>query len=265
VTTMLLVDPAREDPASGGTRMLPTEIWYPATDDTRDLPKNELFDFFQGKAPLLSPVLKAAFGADLLAANKIFQNFAVRDARGRDGKFPLVVFSHGNGGLRMQNAFWAEHLASHGYIVAAPDHTGNCAVTFINGKLIPFADSDEGRTLAAKFRPQDVSFVIDTMTHMHKGGDSRFTGRIDLDHIAVSGHSFGGYTSTWVADEDPRVDVIIPMAGVAKDRQGCKIPALILFAAEDDTLGNEGVARIRQYYAACQGPRYSVEFVNAGH
>ena len=42
-----------------------------------------------------------------------------------DGRYPLVVFSHGSGGVRFQSYFLAEWLASHGYLVAAPDHAGD--------------------------------------------------------------------------------------------------------------------------------------------
>src|SRR5262249_56282777 len=50
---------------------------------------------------------------------------AVRDAGPRPGSYPLVMFSHGFGGHRRQSTFLCTHLASHGYVVAACDHTGN--------------------------------------------------------------------------------------------------------------------------------------------
>ncbi|NOY26608.1 MAG: hypothetical protein GXP62_12105, partial [Oligoflexia bacterium] len=33
---------------------------------------------------------------------------------------PVLVFSHGHGGMRWQSFFLTEHLASHGFIVVAP-------------------------------------------------------------------------------------------------------------------------------------------------
>ena len=48
VTTMLFVDHSRTDEATKGPRSLMTEIWYPATDDSKDLPKNRLLDFYLG-------------------------------------------------------------------------------------------------------------------------------------------------------------------------------------------------------------------------
>jgi dienelactone hydrolase len=266
VTTMLFVDHARTDAYTKGPRSLMTEIWYPATDDTRGLPKNKLSDFFlKGANPAFAVVIKLAFNADMEQADRNFQNMAVRDARVRDGVFPLVLFSHGNGGMRFQNAFWCEHLASHGYIVAAPDHTGNCCITSIDGNLFMFNDNQEGREQSAEDRPKDIRFLIDVMDRLNKGGDSRFLGKIDLEHIAVAGHSFGGYTSTLVADTEPRVDCIVPMAGVARTREKYDCPAMVLVATEDDTINLEGNERVRKYYEDSTAPRYMVEFVNAGH
>lgn len=265
VTTMLFVDHLRPG-AAGEPRSLPTEIWYPAADETRGLPKNHLLDFFgKGKFPEMAVVFQIAAKADLMALDRTFRNFAVRDARPCDGLFPLVLFSHGNGGIRSQSVFLCEHLASHGYIVVAPDHTGNSLITAVNGTVVIFNDTDEGRQDSSKQRPADLSFLIDTMDRLNKGGDSRFFGRIDIEHIAVTGHSFGGFTSTWMADTDPRVDAIIPMAGVARTRTRYDCPALVLMASEDDTLGIEGNNRIRQYYEESKGPKYFVEFKNGGH
>jgi hypothetical protein len=55
------------------------------------------------------------------------------------------------------------------------------------------------------------------------------------------------------------------MAGVAREKVKCTAPVLILMASEDNTIKAEGNARVRQYYEECTGPRYLVEFLNAGH
>jgi predicted dienelactone hydrolase len=264
VTTLQFSDPARTEVLTGKARALLTEIWYPAAEETRELPKNRLLDFIlRGTNPSVGLLLKLAFDIDLEEMDKSFQNFAVRDARIRDGKYPLILFSHGNGGLRFQNAFLCEHLASHGYIVAAPDHTGNAAVTFVDGQPIRF--NEQGRDQAAKDRPLDIRFLIDEFTRLNQGADSRFLERIDLDNIGVTGHSFGGYTSTWAADTDLRVKAIAPMAGVARERVNYDCPVLVLMATEDKTMGLDGNANIRRYYEESKGPRYFVEFKNAGH
>jgi dienelactone hydrolase len=266
VTTMILTDEARTDAMTGDPRQLVTEIWYPATDDARGKPKNTLIDFTGGSAnSAMAGLLKMAFQVDIAEMNKTFQNIAVRDADARDGVYPLILFSHGNGGLRYQGAFWCEHMASHGYIVMAPDHTGNAAVTVIGSKIVPYLSTDEAREQSAVDRPKDLSFLIGAMESMNKESGNRFAGKVDLEHVGVAGHSFGGYTSTWIADQDARVDAISPWAGVAKTRLNYECPAMVLVGTEDDTMGIGGNERIRAYYDESKGPRYLVEFLNAGH
>lgn len=265
VTTIQVVDPERTDAMTHAHRMLLTEIWYPAVDNTADARRNSLKDFFPGRIQEYSLIMKIAFHVDLGTVIKTFQSKAFRDIAVRAGKWPLVLFSHGNGGMRFQDVFWCEHIASHGYIVVAPDHTGNSLITGLIGDLTPFNDSQYGRRQAALDRPKDISFLIDCMERFNRGADSRFCGKIDMDHIAVAGHSFGGYTATMVADQDARVDAIIPMAGVNKSRSRYDCPVMLLMAGEDDTIGQDGNTRIRRYYQESTGEKYLLNFINAGH
>src|SRR5262245_7469379 len=48
---------------------------------------------------------------------------AVRDAAARPGTYPLVVVSHSSGQHRRMATYLCTHLASHGYVVAALDHS----------------------------------------------------------------------------------------------------------------------------------------------
>ncbi len=266
VMTTLLTDAQRDDPATGGKRALPTEIWYPAADHAGESPRNTLLDYFGGEAkPELVLLLQVAFGVDLNAVAETFECRARRGAPAREGRFPLVLFSHGNGGLRWQNTFLCEHLASHGYIVMAPDHTGNCAVTYVKEAFVPMDASKEARERSASDRPRDISFLIDVAESWNKTADSPLAGRIDTEHIGVTGHSFGGFTSAWVAEQEPRVDAIAPIAGTSPEPPQHTLPVLLLAAAEDLTLGAERVEAVRGYYAAAKGPKYFVEFKDGGH
>ena len=49
------------------------------------------------------------------------------------GPFPVVIYSHGSGGLRYIASDYTEAIASYRYIVVAPDHTGNTAVDRLVG------------------------------------------------------------------------------------------------------------------------------------
>lgn len=167
---------AQRGPYTVGTRELIIEdedrpleltIWYPATN-----PDN---------VPLAATYRYRAFATE---------GRAIRDAAPdlANGPFPLVVFSHGSGGLRLQSLFYTEHLASYGFVVIAADHPGNTVFDRGGGTVEEFV------TIFA-LRPLDILRQITFMETLNQtAGD--FQGLLDMETIIMSGHSFGGYT-TW--------------------------------------------------------------------
>lgn len=116
----------------------------------------------------------------------------------RAGDTPVVVISHGL--ASNPEGFWkrAEHLASYGYVVVLPQHPGSDllqAERFRQGL-------SENIFLVSDFvdRPKDISFVLDVLEQRNA---SEFDGRLDLNHVGVIGHSFGGYTALAVAGAVP--------------------------------------------------------------
>ena len=264
VTRTVFVDSSRTDNFTKEPRTLVTEIWYPADDTARKQPKNKYSDFIPGGVtPELEKLLKQTYGMTAAEIDKIYWNEAVRDAKIRKGRFPLIVFSHGNGGNRHQNTFWCDYLASHGYIIVSADHTGNARMTIINGKIILYQNSE--RLKSAEDRPRDMSFLLDKLIAWDKGGDKRFAGHIDTDHAAATGMSFGSMTSIWVADKDPRFKAVIAMSGARGDHTNLTIPSLRMIGAEDNTIGAAGNAIVREHHARHTGPSYLLELKNGGH
>jgi predicted dienelactone hydrolase len=107
-----------------------------------------------------------------------------KDAEAADSeKRPLVVFSHGRGSNGLYYAWFAEFLASHGYIVAALNHyranTYDSTIAYLANKLWQ--------------RPKDISLAI-TFLLRHPV----FSPAIDPDRIGVAGHSQGGFTALWL-------------------------------------------------------------------
>ena len=91
VTTTVLVDTGRSDNVTKKFRTLVTEIWYPATDDAFFLPKNRYSDFFPGGiTPQVEKLLQQAYKRPSFEIDAVFWNYAVRDARVREGKFPCL-------------------------------------------------------------------------------------------------------------------------------------------------------------------------------
>lgn len=264
VTTTVFVDNSRTDNFTKQPRTLVTEIWYPAADEARQMPKNKYSDFTPGGVtPEIDELMKKVYKMSAAEIDKIYWNEAYRNAPVRKGRFPLVVFSHGNGGSRSQNSFWCDYLASHGYIIVSADHTGNATWTVINGKPVVFQASE--RQNSAKDRPRDVSFLLDQMISWDKGADKRFARRIDTDHSAITGMSFGSYTAHWAADQDPRFKAVIAMSGAPPSHTNLTVPSLRMLGTEDRTIGVPGNKAIRENHAMHTGPSYLLELKNGGH
>jgi predicted dienelactone hydrolase len=96
--------------------------------------------------------------------------------------YPLVVFSHGFAMSPILYSTLVEHYASRGYIVLAPEHRE------------AFDESLDGFWKALVDRPVDITRTIDYAQQLTKPG-AALAGMIDMNSIAVVGHSYGGYTA----------------------------------------------------------------------
>jgi predicted dienelactone hydrolase len=100
-----------------------------------------------------------------------------------DAGRPLLMFSHGRGSNGLYYAWFAQYLASHGYIVAALNHwranTWDSTIAYLANKLWQ--------------RPVDIGLAITFLQ-----GDPFWGSRIDAGKIGVAGHSQGGFTSLWI-------------------------------------------------------------------
>ncbi|MCE7983099.1 MAG: alpha/beta fold hydrolase [Caldilinea sp. CFX5] len=113
---------------------------------------------------------------------------ALRDAavNAAAGPYPLVIFSHGFSASAAWYSTIVEHYASYGFVVLAPEHTEHLDPEW----------SDLWR--ASIDRPRDIKQALDYAERLTaKDGD--MAGLIDMQQVAVVGHSYGGYTSLTLA------------------------------------------------------------------
>jgi dienelactone hydrolase len=266
VVSMPLVDGSRPELSTldaEDRRTLPTTIWYPAAEEARTARKAV-------RGELLPPPIYTLLANAGAPGVLDVETNSVIDARiASDGPFPLIVFSHGNGGLGVQSYFLTEFLASHGYIVVCPDHTGNALMTQLPGGVVvgqggeTDADGTPIYTTALADRVADVSFLVDALTDLDAGDpDGRFMGAVDLEHVGLTGHSFGGLTTLLGMDGDSRFDVGAPMAPAAPDRSTFSRPVMYFWATQDQTLP---FAPVQANYDSLSGPRMLVSVTDAGH
>ncbi|MFT4658335.1 MAG: putative dienelactone hydrolase [Candidatus Aldehydirespiratoraceae bacterium] len=184
---------------------------------------------------------------------------ATADQISPDGPFPLVVYSHGSGGLRFFHSDYTETLASHGYVVVSADHAGNTTVDGVLGT------SDDSATIAYN-RPRDIQVMIDEMLNPESIETVGFVASVDPEQIAVSGHSLGGYATYAVVSgmgneagtivPDDRIGALIPHAPalgdgdpessllVAEQLANVDVPTLVMVGTADEaTPGTPNVDR----------------------
>ncbi len=221
-------------------RTLRTMVWYPAAATEEDaFPLYKYIQIMVGTAKKNPPIAPG-------------------------GPWPLILFSHGNQGIKEQSFFMTEFLASKGYIVISPDHELNTLFDYESSAMPEVAIQ----------RARDLSATIDRFESPLPSDPAWFSDSVDLNHIGATGHSFGGYTSlmiggtqilitdevlaeceaqssfscnmlldvgiTAIDNYDPRVSAVLPMApggyplfgpeGMASH----KVPTLILCGNADE-------------------------------
>ena len=212
-------DAARHEPTSADLatrRELLVYVWYPATAHT-GTPAPYL-DPDQSKLSGMSGVFGPAWKmvqAGAIATHTLLNAKLAPTHR----PFPVLIFSPGLGGPTAGYTFLLEDLASHGYIVAAVEHTHVTApVAFPDGRTAALdfslggprlADDDEVDVVSREMRAvdlcaADLQFVLDEMTKLDREKGSQFFGKIDTQNVGVLGQSVGGRVAVRACQRDAR-------------------------------------------------------------
>ncbi len=117
-----------------------------------------------------------------------FSPMAAGGAAIAPGRHPLLLLSHGTGGMNLNHHTLAAAMARAGYIVAAPTHPGD---NYRDRHLI----ADPRYWLE---RPRQLSVVLDALL-----ASARYGERIDRTRIGAIGHSAGGYSVAALAGLQP--------------------------------------------------------------
>jgi dienelactone hydrolase len=193
-------------------RLFPIEIWYPAAAQHAG----------QDTAPGTQDVFTVP------SDDTPLRQMAVRDAAAQPGTYPLLIFSHASGHHRRGATFLCTHLSSHGYAVAALDHSEVIAAELARG------DGETAEQKAARIeaviasRVPDVRFLLD---HLLGGAAWESEAHVDPTRIGIVGHSFGGWTALAGPEVEQRIRAVVALApgGSSRPKPGI-LPAKLTFA-----------------------------------
>ncbi len=249
-----------------GTRTLPVELWYPADESARaEMTLGRAIDSFEAGTPNETMLGDLVLAAPATCVRRTMHSAAAPAVLPGTDLFPVVVFSHCHSCTRYDMAEAAERLASHGIVVAAPDHVGNTLWDELAG-----TSASVGNPFLA-VRASDVSSVLDRLldpTASELPADLR--GRLDPARAGVMGHSFGAATTSLVVQNDDRFIAALAVAAPVSvlgpvTVTDIHVPYLFLLMREDNSVGEGGNRLIRSDYGRVGGPAALVELDDAGH
>lgn len=179
-------------------------------------------------------------------------------------KAPVILFSHGLGGSKDNNPYLGKHWAGRGYVVVFMQHAGSDSKVWQD---TPRRDRLKAMKAAASYksfqsRVKDVPAVLDQLKKWNQKGQ-KLDGRMDLERIGMSGHSFGAVTTQAVSGQnyrnqgqaftDDRIKASVAMSPSIPRRGNdddtfakVKIPWLLMTGTKDKSVINSTTPEDRQ-------------------
>ena len=280
------VDKDRPDPLAdvpGKNRELSIWVWFPAQANT-----------VAPVAPFLPPTWAKAKAADdglgtflewdmHLIQTHSFLNGTISSAQ---STYPVLIFQPGFGPAVSDYTVFAENLASHGYIVLGINETDSqYYVAFPDGRVVyrsntgNLPDNADPATIIQDENQigvvwaQDVVYVMNQLEIIHGDPSNPFYHELDLTHVGVWGHSFGGAIAIAVCQKDPRCQAGANLDGTPlSDTADQPIPKPFLFVSEGlrfpfphGCQTNKNCQPLLAAYQQARGPAYFVTVNGAKH
>ena len=192
------------------------EVWYPTEQDSA-AESYDLRDF-------TPEIIRNLLSDD---AASVFTYAATRDASPAGDVLGLVVFSHGFTGMRLQSTAITTHLASHGFVVVAPDHPSRDLFNVLGATASGDRDAPVNELLAAR------ALVLDDPE----------LGPLVSGAFAAVGHSAGGGTVLSLASRGAEGLLgYVSLAAGAGDAAMPSIPSLLIAGSLDAVVPPEASA-----------------------
>jgi dienelactone hydrolase len=281
--TVQLVDRSRDE-LYGERRRRPREfvaqIWYPANPDGVETPVPWSQDW-----EVVAPAIAREMGLPSWFWNhtQYTPSHAGESIPAVAGTHPVLIYSHGWGGMRTNTLNQIEQLVSNGYIVIAPDHTyAAVATVFEDGEVIykdPAVMPDPAVVTETELMEAETNLVaiitgdlIHILTELEQGEAGAFgevANAIDLTRVGVYGHSEGGAAAIKVCLEVELCGAVLAMDPMVEAltendlQQTMARPAL--YMRSDEWLDSANEALLRGIAARGEAITYLVGINGAWH
>lgn len=199
---------------------------------------------------------------------------------------PVILFSHGLGGSREMGNYMGEHWSGRGYVAVFLQHPGSDISVWKGKPVTQMMQAMKEAANAENFllRVKDVPAVLDQLDSWNREAGHLLAGRLDMDRVGMSGHSFGAVTTQAVSGQkafmsgqsftEARIKAAVafspslPRGGNAKAAFGSvQIPWMLMTGTEDDSrIGNTTPESRQQVYPALPpGNKYELVLFGAKH
>jgi predicted dienelactone hydrolase len=200
-------------------------------------------------------------------------------------KAPVILFSHGLGGSRNNSPYLGNHWAGRGFVAVFLQHPGSDESVWKDVRLgqrlaaMRQAASNENLLL----RMKDVPAVIDQLEKWNAELEHPLNGRMDLEAIGMTGHSFGAITTQLISGQlylgntkstDLRIKAALPMSPSVpklgnpnRSFAQVKIPWLLMTGTHDTSMINNTTVedRLAVFPALPAGDKYQLVLNKAEH
>ena len=197
-------------------------------------------------------------------------------------KYPVIIIPHGGGTMVQHYTWMLEELASQGYIVVGINHPYMAAVTrFPDGRVIKslVQTTKDPQVLTAWKQQQlevcvaDIEFVMKKLQEINQSNEL-FAEKLDVDHVVVAGHSFGGHLALIVGARNPELKAVVDIDGGQRAfpyivGKPFPVPCLVMLAEKSRQWRGERAMQDRKIIDQfCEDNKQNVEQVvtkNIGH
>lgn len=197
----------------------------------------------------------------------------------------VIIHSHGLGGTKETSPFLGKHWAARGNVAVFVQHPGSDDSVWKGAPAVQrmreMRNAASGQNLI--LRVEDIPAVIEQLETWNADSTHPLFGKLNLERIGMSGHSFGASTTQYVGGQsvlgsprytDKRIRAAIPMSpstpqvgDAAKAFGEVKIPWLCMTGTNDiSVIGNANMnSRLGVFPALPEQGKYELVLDKAEH